>query len=74
MVFKNNINYSLNLYYHFITNVNLLKKKPFKINHHGLRLTINTRWYSGKESICQYMRYKRHGLDPWIRKIPCSKE
>ena len=27
------------------------------------------RWYSGKESTCQYRRYKRHGSDPWVGKI-----
>jgi len=25
------------------------------------------RWYSNKESVCQYWR---HGFDPWVRKIP----
>ena len=25
---------------------------------------------SGKELACQYRRYKRLGLDPWVRKIP----
>ena len=25
---------------------------------------------SGKESACQYRRAKRHGFDPWARKIP----
>ena len=25
---------------------------------------------SGKEPACQFRRYKRHGLDPWLRKIP----
>ena len=29
---------------------------------------------SGKESTCQYRRYKRHGFDPWVRKIPWSKK
>ena len=28
---------------------------------------------SGKESCCQYRRCKRHGFDPWIRKIPWRK-
>ena len=27
-------------------------------------------WLSGKEHACQCKRYKRHGFDPWIRKIP----
>ena len=25
---------------------------------------------SGKESACQWRRHKRHGFNPWIRKIP----
>jgi len=29
---------------------------------------------SGKESSCQYRRYKRHGLDPWVGKIPWRRE
>jgi len=28
------------------------------------------RWCSGKESACQFRRHKKHGFDPWIRKIP----
>ena len=28
---------------------------------------------SGKEPICQCRRRKRHGLDPWVRKIPCRR-
>ena len=27
------------------------------------------RWHSGKESACQCRRRKRHGFDPWVRKI-----
>ena len=27
-------------------------------------------WLSGKESACQW---KRHGLDPWVRKISCRR-
>ena len=29
---------------------------------------------SGKESTCQCKRCKRHGLNPWIGKIPCSRK
>ena len=29
---------------------------------------------SGKESACQYRRQKRHSFDPWVRKIPWSRE
>ena len=25
---------------------------------------------SGKEPMCQCGRHKRHGFDPWVRKIP----
>ena len=25
---------------------------------------------SGKEPSCQHSRHKRHGFDPWVRKIP----
>ena len=28
------------------------------------------RWLSGKESACQCRRCRRHGLDPWVGKIP----
>ena len=28
------------------------------------------RWLSGKESSCQCRRSKRHGFNPWVRKIP----
>ena len=28
------------------------------------------RWCSSKESTCQCRRYKRHGFDPWVGKIP----
>ena len=29
---------------------------------------------SGKESVCQYRRHKRHRFDPWFRKIPLEEE
>ena len=28
----------------------------------------------GKESTCQCRRHRRHGFDPWIRKIPWRRE
>ena len=28
----------------------------------------------GKESVCQYRRDKRHGFDPWVRKIPWRRK
>ena len=27
-------------------------------------------WLSGKEPICQCKRHRRHGFDPWVRKMP----
>ena len=35
------------------------------VNKHGF-----PKWLCGKESACQY---KRHGFDPWVRKIPWGK-
>ena len=32
------------------------------------------RWLSGKESACQYRRYRRCGLDPWVRMIPWRRK
>ena len=32
------------------------------------------RWHSGKESTCQCGRPRRHGFDPWGRKIPRSRK
>ena len=29
---------------------------------------------SGKESTCKCRRHKRHGFDPWVRKIPLKKK
>ena len=29
------------------------------------------RWLSGKESAC---RCRRHGFNPWVRKIPCRRK
>ena len=31
------------------------------------------RWLSGKESTCQCRSHRRHGLDPWVVKIPWWK-
>ena len=38
---------------------------PLTLQHIGL-----PRWYSGKESACQYRRHWRRGFDPWLGKIP----
>ena len=32
------------------------------------------RWHSGKESICQCRRHKRHRFDLWVGKIPRSRK
>ena len=32
------------------------------------------RWRSGKESACQYRRYRRHGFDAWVGKIPWRRK
>ena len=32
------------------------------------------KWHSGKESTCQFRRCKRHGFEPWVRKIPWSQK
>ena len=43
----------------------LLEKEP--------KITVTLCWIpggaSGKESVCQCRRHKRHGLDPWVGKI-----
>ena len=31
-------------------------------------------WRSGKESTCQYRRWRRHGFNPWVGKIPWSRK
>ena len=31
-------------------------------------------WPSGKESTCQNRRRRRHGFDPWVRKILCRRK
>ena len=32
------------------------------------------RWLSGRESACQCRRHRRLGFDPWVGKIPLSRE
>ena len=31
------------------------------------------RWYSGERICLRCRRHKRHGFDPWVRKIPWSR-
>ena len=33
-----------------------------------------SRWHSGEEPICQCRRCKRHGFDPWVRKISWNRK
>ena len=37
-------------------------------------LLMLPRWSSGKESIYQWRRHRRCGLNPWVRKIPWSRK
>ena len=39
------------------------------MNHEGL-----PRWLSGKESTCRCRRCRRHGFNPWVRKIPWRRK
>ena len=32
------------------------------------------RWHSGKESAFEFRRCKKHGLDPWVGKIPWKRK
>ena len=32
------------------------------------------RWLSAKESACQFRRWRRHGFNPWVRKIPWRRK
>ena len=32
------------------------------------------RWHSGKEPTSQCRRYRRHGFNPWVRKIPWNRK
>ena len=33
-----------------------------------------SRWHSGEEPVCQCRRCKRHGFDPWVRKISWNRK
>ena len=37
-------------------------------------LTLYEWWQGGKDSPCQSKRHKRHGFDPWVRKIPWRRK
>ena len=42
---------------------------PVTIQFWNLNVLL-TVWLSGKESACQCRKRRRHGFDPWVRKIP----
>ena len=42
---------------------------PLDSQMHGL-----PKWHSGKESTCWCRRCKRRGFDPWVGKIPWSRQ
>ena len=37
-----------------------------------LPLSRLPRWHSGKEFFCQYRRCRKHGFNPWVKKMPWS--
>ena len=41
--------------------------------YHNVSLGL-LRWLSGKEPSCQCRRVKRHGFNPWVRKIPWRRK
>ena len=40
----------------------------------SFKLHCSLRWHSGKECACQCRTCKRHGFDPWVGKIPRSRQ
>ena len=42
-----------------------------RVGHDWSNLAAAAAWLSGKESACQY---RRHGLHPWVRKIPWGRK
>ena len=46
----------------------------FTVSFCAVGLPTTTRGCRGKESTCQYRRWKRCGFDPWARKIPWSRK
>jgi len=45
-----------------------------KIFYTGIIILRLPKWRSGKEFTCQYRRFRRHELDPCVRKIPWRRE
>ena len=48
--------------------IRLIGKDPDARKDPGLH-----RWLSAEESACQSRRHRRHGSNPWVRKIPLEK-
>ena len=46
----------------------------FIIVLNGVSFIMIINYYSGKESVCQCRRCKRHWLDPWVRKMPWRRK
>ena len=44
----------------------------YHLSHQGSLKPLQ--WYSGKESTCQYRRYKRYQFHPWDRKMPWRRK
>ena len=42
----------------------------YRIERHSLWDLWFPRWFSGKESACQFRRCRRFGFQPWVRKSP----
>ena len=51
-----------------ITSINCL----WPIGQVHLQISGLLRWLSGKETVCQCTRRRRHGFSPWVEKIPWS--
>ena len=51
-----------------ITSINCL----WPIGQVHLQISGLLRWLSGKETVCQCKRRRRHGFSPWVEKIPWS--
>ena len=52
----------------------LCKHCNFRLSPHFLNFPCFPCGPSGKESACQYRKPKKHGLDPWIKKILQSRK
>ena len=50
----------------------LLPKFPF-LKMYSIQHEL-PKWLSGNESACQCRRHRRHGFNPWVRKIPWRRK